>query len=154
MTEDNLATRPRYPEIGGHVMDTFGRSFGKVTSVHPGSDEVVIKTNKGVYVTISEASIFYNGGGEYILTDDIELEDPVSPEPVSNLNIQIGGDHYKQCLIQPVEFIEANQLGFLEGCVVKRVTRHNKPTGKGRQDIEKAIHELQLLLELRYSENN
>ena len=34
--------------------------------------------------------------------------------------------------------------------MIKRCTRHDKPTGKGRQDIEKAIHELQLLLELRY----
>lgn len=67
-----------------------------------------------------------------------------------SLSVQIGGTHYKDCAIQPVEFIEANQLAFIEGCVVKRVTRHNKPTGKGRQDIEKAIHELQLLLELRY----
>lgn len=63
---------------------------------------------------------------------------------------QIGGDHYKTCAIQPVEFIEANGLAFLEGNVLKRITRHNRPGGKGRQDIEKAIHELQLILELRY----
>lgn len=69
---------------------------------------------------------------------------------MSALNEQVGGDHYRSCVIQPVQFIEANELRFLEGCVVKRVTRHDKPTGKGRQDIEKAIHELQLLLELRY----
>lgn len=66
------------------------------------------------------------------------------------LNIQIGGSHYKDCAIQPIQYIEANKLAFLEGCVVKRVTRHDKPTGKGRQDIEKSIHELQLLLEMRY----
>lgn len=66
------------------------------------------------------------------------------------LSQQVGGDHYRNCAIQPVEFIEANDLKFLEGCVVKRVTRHDKPTGKGRQDIEKAIHELKLLLQLRY----
>lgn len=66
------------------------------------------------------------------------------------LGEQIGGDHYRACPIQPVQYIEANRLQFLEGCVVKRVTRHDKPTGKGRQDIEKAIHELRLLLELRY----
>lgn len=69
---------------------------------------------------------------------------------MSALSEQVGGDHYRSCAIQPVQFIEANELRFLEGCVVKRVTRHDKPTGKGRQDIEKAIHELQLLLELRY----
>jgi hypothetical protein len=69
---------------------------------------------------------------------------------INPLDIQVGGDHYKDCAIQPVQYIEANKLQFLEGCVVKRCTRHDKPTGKGRQDIEKAIHELQLLLELRY----
>ena len=70
------------------------------------------------------------------------------------LNEQVGGDHYRQCEIQPIEFIEANKLGFLEGCVIKRLVRHNKPGGKGRQDIEKAMHELQLLLLLRYGEVN
>lgn len=69
---------------------------------------------------------------------------------MSALDIQIGGGHYRSGGIQPVQYIEANNLRFLEGCVVKRLTRHDKPTGKGRQDIEKSIHELQLLLELRY----
>lgn len=69
---------------------------------------------------------------------------------MSALDVQIGGEHYKNAKIQPIQYIEANDLGFLEGCVVKRITRHDKPTGKGRQDIEKAIHELQLLLEFRY----
>ena len=71
-------------------------------------------------------------------------------QTISALTTQVGGSHYREGQIQPVEYIEANKLGFLEGCVVKRVTRHARPTGKGRQDIEKAIHELQLLLELRY----
>lgn len=74
------------------------------------------------------------------------------PKAASALDSQIGGDHYRHGGIQPVQYIEANALGFLEGCVVKRLTRHNRPTGKGRQDIEKAIHELQLLRELRYGE--
>jgi len=71
---------------------------------------------------------------------------------MSALGKQIGGNHYRDGGIQPVQFIEANEIAFLEGCVIKRVTRHNREGGKGRQDIEKAIHELQLLLELRYGE--
>lgn len=70
---------------------------------------------------------------------------------MSALDTQIGGGHYREGGIQPVQYIEANDLRFLEASVVKRVTRHNRATGKGRQDIEKAIHELQLLLELRYA---
>ena len=60
----------------------------------------------------------------------------------SALNSQVGGSHYKDRKIQPVQYIEANELQFLEGCVVKRVTRHDKPTGKGRQDIEKGIYSI------------
>lgn len=71
---------------------------------------------------------------------------------MSALDKQIGGDHYRDGGIQPVQFIEANEIAFLEGCCIKRLTRHNREGGKGRQDIEKAIHELQLLLELRYGE--
>ena len=69
---------------------------------------------------------------------------------MSALDKQVGGDHYKNCTIQPVQFIEANDIKFLEGCSIKRLTRHDKPSGKGREDIEKVIHECQLLLELRY----
>ncbi|MFQ6309900.1 hypothetical protein [Lysobacter capsici] len=69
---------------------------------------------------------------------------------MSALATKVGGDHYRGCPIQPVQYIEANALGFLEGCVIKRLTRHAHATGKGREDILKAIHELQLLLDLRY----
>lgn len=72
---------------------------------------------------------------------------------MSYLDHQIGGDHYLQMATQPVEFIEGNALTFLEGCVVKRVCRHSRG-GKGRQDIEKAIHELQLILALHYPEKD
>lgn len=68
----------------------------------------------------------------------------------SALTSQPGGTHYKQCSIQPVQYIEANKLQFLEGCIIKRATRHDKDTGKGREDIEKIIHEAKLILELRY----
>ena len=65
--------------------------------------------------------------------------------------MQVGGSHYKGFPIQPAEFSERNGLSFLEGSVVKRVCRHSRG-GKGRQDIEKAIHELQLILDLHYPE--
>ena len=82
-------------------------------------------------------------------------EDPFknleSNDPLDN---QIGGSHYKECLIQPVEYIEANDLKFLEGCIVKRITRHDKPTGKGLEDLQKIKHEVDLLIKLRYHGGN
>ena len=70
----------------------------------------------------------------------------------SALDTQVGGDHYKQCAIQPVQYIHANKLGFMEGCIVKRITRHDKSSGKGAEDIRKIIHECQLILELEYKQ--
>ena len=63
---------------------------------------------------------------------------------------QIGGDHYNRMKIQPVEYIVSNRLDYCEANVVKYVSRH-KVKG-GRADIEKAIHYLELLLELEYGE--
>ena len=60
-------------------------------------------------------------------------------------DIQIGGDHYKNLAIQPGEYITKNRLNWYEGNVVKYVTRHQSKNRK--QDIEKAIHYLQLMLE-------
>lgn len=68
----------------------------------------------------------------------------------SALSTQVGGNHYKGAAIQPVEFCVKNKLESLESAIVKRAFRHDKPTGKGREDVEKIIHEAQLLLELKY----
>ena len=67
------------------------------------------------------------------------------------LQTQVGGDHYAKLKIQPVEYIHANGLGFIEGSVIKYVTRHKSKNGK--QDIEKAIHFLELLMEVEYGES-
>jgi len=67
------------------------------------------------------------------------------------LDSQVGANHYKAQKIQPVEYIHANKIGFMEGNVIKYVTRHKLKNGK--QDLEKAIHFLQLLIELEYSED-
>lgn len=66
----------------------------------------------------------------------------------SSLNTQIGGEHYKKYAIQPVEFITKNKLGFLEGCVIKRICRYEDKNG--REDLEKIKHEIDLLIELKY----
>ena len=66
----------------------------------------------------------------------------------SALNKQVSGSHYKDKGIQPIVYIHANNLGFCEGNVVKYVTRHKEKNGDA--DIKKAIHYLELLLELEY----
>ncbi len=62
---------------------------------------------------------------------------------------QVGGNHYKSCKIQPVDYIVENNLTFLEGNVVKYITRHRRK-GEGASDIEKVIHYCELILEKDY----
>ena len=62
------------------------------------------------------------------------------------LEVQIGGNHYKDFEIQPVEYTMANNLNFLQGCIVKRITRYDQEGGKGIEDLEKIKHECDLLI--------
>lgn len=64
------------------------------------------------------------------------------------LDRQEGGWHYKDFAIQPVEFIHANDIPFLEGNVIKYVVRHSKKNGL--QDLLKAKHYIELLIQLEY----
>lgn len=72
-------------------------------------------------------------------------------DTTSALDIQIDGNHYKQFKIQPVEFIYANGIGYMEGNVIKYVCRHHFKNGK--QDLLKARHYIDLLLQLDYPDD-
>ena len=61
---------------------------------------------------------------------------------------QVGGNHYKNYPIQPVEYALANKLNYAQSNVVKYVTRYKDKNGK--EDLLKAIHYLELLVELEY----
>lgn len=66
----------------------------------------------------------------------------------SPLQTQVGGSHYKGFAIQPVEFCQRNELNYCESNIIKYVCRHRAKNG--RQDLEKAIHYIHLLLEIEY----
>lgn len=73
---------------------------------------------------------------------EIKGEEPSAREK------QVGGDHYKGDL-QPIDVIDAWGLDFYEGSALKYLARHRKKNGE--EDIKKAIHYLELLLERQYS---
>lgn len=73
---------------------------------------------------------------------------PELPPVGSAFALQVGGDHYRTMAIQPLEFISKNKLGFIAGNVVKYVCRHHLKGGQ--EDLDKAIHYLQLLRETEY----
>ena len=64
----------------------------------------------------------------------------------SALSNQVAGDHYKKLKIQPVEFIHANNIPFIEGCIIKYASRWRDKGGV--KDLEKIKHFVDLLIEL------
>lgn len=61
------------------------------------------------------------------------------------IDVQVGGDHYKNMAIQPVEYMHANGIGYFEGNVIKYVSRWRAKNGI--PDLLKAKHYLDLLIE-------
>lgn len=88
-----------------------------------------------------------DGTGEIPTIVAVSSDSLVIEKPKSR---QVGGDHYQGFAIQPIDFIQQNNLNFLEGCVVKRICRHRAKNG--REDLEKIIHEVQLLIDHEYPE--
>lgn len=63
-------------------------------------------------------------------------------------DLQYGGNHYKKYVIQPTEFIFKNNIGFIEGNIIKYVLRYKDKNGE--QDLIKAKHYIDLLIEYEY----
>jgi len=65
---------------------------------------------------------------------------------MSSLDIQVGGGHYKDYAIQPVEFIHKNKIPYIEGCAIKYLCRWREKGGI--EDLKKARHYIELLIDL------
>ena len=61
---------------------------------------------------------------------------------------QEGGSHYKNLKIQPMQYALENKLDYAQANVVKYVTRHKEKNGK--EDLLKAIHNIELMIEFYY----
>lgn len=76
---------------------------------------------------------------------DFMTEHFVVIPPYSALAIQVAGNHYRNRIIQPVEYSEANRLGACESAVVKYITRWRDKGGL--EDLNKIKHYVDLLIE-------
>lgn len=75
------------------------------------------------------------------------MTDAQQQEVKTALDIQEGGDHYKSMAIQPVEYIIANNLGFIEGNIIKYISRYKNKNGV--EDLKKARHFIDMLIEMQ-----
>ena len=76
-----------------------------------------------------------------------QVEEKSSCKPAS-LSQQVGGSHYKDMAIQPIEYITKNKLDFPQGCIVKYISRYRNKNKD--QDVRKVIHFAKLILQLEY----
>lgn len=73
------------------------------------------------------------------------------PEAISiagALGIQVGGNHYKGMAIQPMEFSIANNLNACQHTAVKYIVRRKGDRETRLEDLDKAIHTLQIYKEM------
>lgn len=64
---------------------------------------------------------------------------------------QIGGNHYKKYVIQPVDFIAKNNIPYIEGNIIKYLLRWRDKNGI--EDLDKIVHYVELLKEIEKFKN-
>ncbi len=102
---------------------------------------------------IVEDKIYVTDGGFFPRHKlDLVQYTKVTDSSNSAFETQVGASHYKNMKIQPMEYALANNLNLAQGNVVKYVSRYKAKNGK--EDLEKAIHCIQLLIEHEYGGNN
>jgi len=65
---------------------------------------------------------------------------------MKSLKEQVAGNHYKKMKIQVVEYCHANNIPYMEGSVIKYVSRWRDKGGL--DDLKKAKHFIEMLIEL------
>lgn len=68
------------------------------------------------------------------------------------LATQVGGNHYKDMKIQPMEYSMANNLNACQHTIIKYVSRYKAKNGK--QDLLKAKHTIELLIQMEYGDED
>lgn len=72
----------------------------------------------------------------------------IADKSKASLEGQVGGEHYKNLAIQPVEYCYRNNIPAIESSIIRYATRHRDKNKA--QDIEKIIHYAKILLQLEY----
>ena len=108
--------------------------------------------NRNKEITLQELRAMVNQEkDEPFLTPETTLNDQyaeIERARQSAYDKQEGGSHYKKLAIQPMQYALANKLDYAQANVVKYVTRHADKNGK--EDLLKAIHNIELMIEHYY----
>jgi len=84
-------------------------------------------------------------GNQYLHKYELDIITLNRESTVSAFDEQTGGDHYKKLKIQPMQYALANNLNYAQANAIKYITRYKDKNGI--EDLKKAIHCLELLME-------
>lgn len=141
--------------VVGKVFEHKDKSVGESGYSHDGIYRVVNKARMKnpetrewmdcvIYSDIDNGSIYVREMNDFF-DKFIESAEPQKNNPLQS---QVGGTHYKDLKIQPIEFIHANNIPFCEANAIKYLCRwRNK---NGIEDLKKARHYIDLLIKLEY----
>ena len=114
----------------------------------------VYKNNKSLFdgLEVAPVKVDQEGANRKVTTLNAQITPITQNAPcakcVEPSNTQIGGNHYQQLAIQPVEYIHKNNLSYNQGNVVKYITRYKDKNGL--QDLQKAKHYIDLIIQFEY----
>ena len=153
----NIINQNNMIQKGSKVINELGEVIGtmKRNKFNKGDRVVSDGVVHSVVSVVNGLVKIWDGYKTYLVAEeDLEpYNDPVALNPYEEdnpLDKQEGGNHYKDCKIQPIEYITANNLDFMQGNIVKYATRHKNKNGA--EDIRKIKHYCDLILKLQYNE--
>ena len=134
-------------------------SSGNYQLVNHRFSEDDIEIQQGAnYAATNGHGIFFSDKNDFIpdlvvwvresLNDKIASAEVARQKSTSQWDLQVGGDHYKSMKIQPAKFALENKLDYCQANAIKYICRHASKNGK--QDLEKAKHYIDLLIEHYY----
>lgn len=120
----------------------------RAVQVIKNTGEFVINTKgDGSHVHEMVLDMSLGGNLEIPTQDELDLFN-LNQVHACSLDVQVGGSHYKDMVIQPAEYCEYNNIPALEASVIKYVSRHMNKNGV--QDLEKAKDLINMIIEMRY----
>ena len=140
-----------------HAIHRYGEDWKtmKIKERHPDLSSSNIINDRSWNVEIYKACNGWKVWNEngLIYFNDIWMERLEEEEiNIKASETQIGGSHYSDMAIQPIEFIHKNGLSFIQGNIIKYVCRY-KDKG-GIQDLNKAKHYIDLLIDFEEEKYN
>lgn len=123
--------------------------FDVVVSDTNDTDKVVMKTPSGQVVVfdvdVGPMEIEQHGHTHSTHTDAVSYR-------AGDIDFDVREDsHYKALVIEPNDFITANNLGWCEGNIIKYICRHKRKGGA--DDIRKIIRYAEYILAHEYGQN-